>query len=283
MINGNIYYTSYIQRERHAIVDAAVQASVETLQVAQIASRLGETAVHLMDILQNVTVPDIRNHKVRFDQHQFDDRTPIAAVHPDEVVFVNPCDVKLNAKQRKSITTGFGQDNADQMFELQDYFASGIVNPVRIDSLHNIDVLAYTSSCPIPLTTVDGDMEMSTSPLVLINAVQPAHRDPTVLLHELTHVYQLHEYPVVMPGEDPDELYMEREFEAYHVEAEIVRGYQDAGQCDELIRRIGERQVKDVVFADDIRHLHRLSDDEPFAVTDRMIRALQQNGINMGQ
>lgn len=275
------YYTSYIQRERHAIVDRAVEASIETLRVPEIAHRLGKYVTSLMDILEHTTVPNVRDNKIRLDA-ACDSRVPIVPVHPDEVLYRNPCDVGFNAAQRLSLYGGFGDKTANLIIEQQQVFASQVDCPVRIESLNESNVLAYVTRCAWPLETTRGTMMLQSSPIVLIDANRPRRRDSTVLLHELTHVYQMHEYPIEMPEDDQYRLLVENELEAYHVEAEIIRGYQDAGQYDALISRaLSEGSLEFVLLTDEVRKAHQSSAKKPFEVTDKMLRALEENDIKL--
>lgn len=276
------YYTSYVTRERHAIVDGAVAASIETLRMPEVALRLGEYVADLTTILENVTVPNVHHNKIRFDG-KCDEKTPITAVHRREVTFCNPIEIGLHSRQRESLRDGFDTDTAEEIILGQQSYRRPTDPPVRIDSLADSGVLAYTSYCGSRLETDRGDMTVFSSPIVLIDANNPAHREPVVLLHELVHVLQLYEYPLAMPDDDQYRLYVERELEAYHVEAQIVKGYLDAGRYDDLVRRfVSESILQGAILVDDVCDMHQTNTENPFEANDRVLAALEANNINLG-
>ena len=138
------YYISYVARERHAIVDGTVAASIETLHMPEVALRLGEYVTDLTAILENVTVPNVHHNKIRLDGN-CDEKTPITAVHRDEVTFCNPIEIGLHSRQRESLRDGFAADTAEEIILGQQSYRCPADPPVRIDSLAESGVLAYTS------------------------------------------------------------------------------------------------------------------------------------------
>lgn len=276
------YYMSYVTRERHAIVDAAVASSIEALRMPEVALRLGEYASNLLVLLEEVTVPTIRDNKLRFDR-SCEEKTSIVAVHPNETVFYNPWEMNMHRRQQESLKVGFGEESAQLM--LEHYAENNILerDPVRINSLNEERSMACVETYAGKIGTNIGSITLYATPVMFIDANRPQRRLPNVVLHELTHMWQAYEYPVIMPEDDGERLLVEDELEAYYVEAEVIRGYKAAGRYDELVKLTrGEGIFNHVEFVDKVREMHQTNRENPFEANDRVLAALEANNINLG-
>lgn len=274
--NKPYFYTSYIQHERHALVDEAVEASLDALRIPEVAKELGEYAVILSDILQKVTVPNIRHNRVILGDG-CDDRTPIITVHPREVLFRNPCDMGFSAAQRQALIGGFGEEFADVIVASQENYTKSVEDAARIDSLRESGVLAYVHRCAWPLETTIGNINFQTAPIMMLDFHDKNNRKPPVVLHEAVHIHQLNEYPVEMPSDDPYRLLVEAELEAYNKEASIMRGLDAAGRRTDIGSDAGE----EALFIDEVRRRYQRNTENPFEANDLILEALEINSLRL--
>ena len=274
--NESIFYTSYIQHERHALVDEAVEASLEVLQIPEVVEQLGEYAMILTGILQKTIVPNIHHNKVILGD-DCDDRTPIIAAHPREVLFRNPCDMGFSAAQRQALIGGFGEEFADIIVASQQNYTKSVEDAARIDSLRESGVLAYVHRCAWPLETTIGRINFQTAPIMVLDFYDKNNRKPPVVLHESVHVHQLNEYPVEMPDDDSHRLLIESELEAYSKEASVMRGLDAAG----LRRDIGGDVGEEALFIDEVRRRYQYNTENPFEANDFILKALEINDLRL--
>lgn len=278
---NNPNYIPYSQQERHRVIDSVIETSVEALHIPEIAQRLGGRALNLSDILQRATVPNIHHGEVVPFHSQTDDQTEMIALHEDEVVSRRYRDMSFNATQKRTLVENYGPAIANEIITVQNQYFTTDEMSWPIASFDELGAAAHVFKSMLPKQTNHGTMMLKGRPLVVFNADRPKDRTPPFALHELTHVMQLHRRPIVEPDENIDQVHIEEELEAYHVSAQVIRGYQDAGHHEELQLSVGEAAQKWMLCIDDVRQSHQHNNDNPFEANDKVAAGLAAHRLSV--
>lgn len=270
----------YLQRERHRIVDETVGDCLEAIRVPQIAQSLGDYAVTLTRLLSDVTVPNVRHGELVMHADCFT-KTPILAVSVDERLHWLGRSLAMHEQQERAIYDAFHEETARLIVEHSWPRGEGIEDErLPIASIADRGSMAYVGYRTAPLETNLGEYVAFSSPVAFIDAWQPCHRAPNVLMHELTHIEQLYRRPLLTPDERFEDWVLENELETYHVEAQAMYGYHAAGQWGLLLEQTGPGERSLVALEiDTIRRRHMTNPDDPFWPTKAMKRILRQRNI----
>lgn len=270
----------YSQRERHRIVDETVQNCLEAIRVPQIAQSLGDYAVTLTTLLSDVTVPNVRHGELVMHADCFR-KTPILAVGVDERLHWLGRSLAMHEQQEHAIYDAFHEETARLIVE-QSWPRGAAIEDERlpIASIADRESMAYVGYRTASLETNLGEYTVFSSPVAFIDAWQPWHRAPTVLMHELMHIEQLYRRPLLTPDEQFEDWALENELETYHVEAQAMYGYHAAGQWGLLLEQTGPGDRSLVALEiDTIRQRHMTNPEDPFWPTRAMKRILRQRNI----
>ncbi|HET8884248.1 MAG TPA: hypothetical protein VFM68_02150 [Candidatus Saccharimonadales bacterium] len=277
---NNPNYIPYSQQERHRIIDTVIETSVEALQIPEIEKRLGSRAIDLSNILQHTTVPNIQHGEI-IPVHNQTDQTEMIALHSDEVVSRRYRDMSFNTTQEQTLVNNYGPKIANDIINVQKQYFDTDEDTMPLASFDQLGVAAHVFKATLPQQTNFGAMALKGRPLVVFNADRPNERSPSFALHELTHVLQLHRRPIIEPGEDGDQIHIEEELEAYHVSAQVIRGYQEAGRHVELQSSIDEAAQKWMLQIDDVRRSHQHNDTNPFEANDTVAAGLAAHHLSV--
>lgn len=278
---NNPNYTPYSQQERHQIIDATVESSISALRIPEVATRLGGRTLDLLNMLHNVTVPNIHHGTVHpLDTNE--NSVPVIALHPEEEVQRLYKDLSFDSTQKQSLTHYFGQRIANEIIQTSETLTNRQYdNTVTLESLQSLGVDAYVPSSGFRVQTIHGEMLIRNRPIVILNAANTKVRGPAFTLHELTHFRQIQTRPLIEPEEIDSEIHAEEELEAYHVSAEVIRGYQDAGMHDKLQDSMDEHVRIAMLQIDEIRQTHQNDTYNPFATNKKITAALAASQLSI--
>ena len=230
-----MYFTPTDTSERHAYVDHAISSSLEVLGNPDVVRQMGGSAVQFANILTRASVANIVNGEVQLPTDIDDEpyALPIVALHPDEQVVMSSAYDEQDTFQKKNTLREFKrweprQNTAGEIYE---QFINGSVSRRNrpLVSMYDITV-AMTGHIATLLSEQDLSSYFAKSPeksiaLVksrpcLILKINDNETDAIVdvIIHELVHVKQSEERPVmtIHSQKSADMLALRMELEAYH-------------------------------------------------------------------
>lgn len=280
MHQKELFHTSSLQRERHAVIDATVERTLDALAIPVVAQALGERAVQIENVLHSAIVPNIHHGRI-LSADVPGDRVAFIAAYRDEDLHIVSSDLRINDYQRDALYGGFHAESVDEMVDFY-------TDCHRTESSRKLQIalpshsVALVASFMTPLYLEDGGhIGLRSAPNVLLDAGQDAHRMPEVVSHEAYHVHQQHEYPIEGSWEHPLHAHEEDEHEAYSVESDMITvfrrlgryGFTQAGGSNDLLTM--------AEYVDTLRRRVQGKSKQPFKASRRLRRLLRQDGIEL--
>lgn len=269
-------YTPYTQQARHRAVESVLTSSAEALQIPDVARRLGHYTAVLVKIIDRATIPNIRNDEIVLDEYR-SDCVPIIAVHIGERVLRRSKDLTFNPSQKYVINKVYKSGIARDIFKYQEqHYRYG-------PELLEIPVLDEdTTIARVHIDHVENDdgtwpMRLYSRPLVQFNLDARQTLSPIVALHEFTHVIQINNKPI----ERAQNSRLPAELEAYHVAAQVIMGYHDAGRQDELLHHTSQNMLDTAIDVELMRNLHNgpITEPQPFAYSRELATDLAMDNL----
>lgn len=257
-------------REKQLSIQQLQYDSLETLHVPEVRARLGEYALRLNDVV-------VRSRYAPVDSDDFLDvketqpsLVPVVARHMGERAVLHARDSGMNAHQIEAL--GRDSDPAiarahaqslDRYFQMNN--SHGVLGEVNEWS----EIAAAGSNYRLR-----GDELTFGRPYVSMNmnARMNGRFSPVVFLHEATHILQREANPVRSADLFQHDN-IRNELEAYHISAQIILGYTDAGKQAELLAHTSTEMLDQTLRIEEVRARYQTSKD-PFTPSEAVVQGM---------
>lgn len=258
-------------KEKTEALQKLKEDSLRILSMPEVSRRLGDYTVHLKGAVERTAI-------VHADEDGFLDIStdnanaiPLVALHLGEVAYLHAEDSGMSEKQVTAVADTLGSEKAFMAArKLKKHFTDSKVH-AKLPVLEEDSGLAVTSAnywLPNEDTLVQG------RPYVAMNMEKRVngHLSPIVFLHELIHVLQKEQQPIT-PTNKFNRAKVRSELEAFHVAAQIIFGFKDAGRQLELLEHSSKDEMDRARQIESVRSQRQGSHD-PFEPTDAVVKGL---------
>lgn len=267
--------------QRHQIVRDNIEVSEQALRIPQVVKRLGHYAGTLNHALQHLTIPALEADGHLTVHERRSNLTPIVALHIGEVALRRSPDLMLNRIQQRHLRRNNAPYLAQQFAQLH---AGHIKTSVHSDDLplfHSPEISAFVySHCTQMSDQTDTTYFLRGRPVVALNIDTINPVSAPSLLHELTHVMQINRQPLLTAPSAGVTTVIKRELEAYHVSAQTIRGFYDAGELAALNEQLCPEEQLATIGIDNIRQRHQQGSSK-FHVTDALVEEMLDHGYGI--
>jgi hypothetical protein len=265
--------------QRHTMIQNTLRASAETLHIPEVARQLGAYTAALLRVQSHIETPPIINGVVALDGYR-SKAIPAVALHIGERVLRRPQDLLFDARQRYEINKEYKSGLARDIFAAFADHYSDTPAPEGEISFDHKNIAAFVDADIVEPEKDSWQVYMRGRPIMAFNldAEQPCTTVDTI--HEQTHLVQVLREPIsAIPFYRFDNC-LSRELEAYHVEAQVLRGCVAAGRIDDLVTNDVEYDnAKQALEIDAIRMHHHIAGAPLFAPSQQLIDDLHANNL----
>lgn len=273
--------STYTQSGRHAVIEKALQASSQALDIPELTARLGHYAADLKHVLLHAVAPPITpDGEVALEGYRRNS-TPVIALHIGEFALRRPNDLLFNTIQRRHIRRTFVPSTARAILEAQTTHYQNMSTPDDTPTFVSDEILAYVYGHIVEASNPSWRIYMRSQPIVALNLDAENPSSPVSTLHELVHVIQMNRRPVSQESFTSATVTIQRELEAYHISAQVILGYRDAGLQEELAQYASEDDQAAMLDIDEIRASHQPSSALSFRITEGLVQDLIDNNLQI--
>lgn len=243
--------------------------------------RLGRYAAELSHTLLNIVTPTIESSGIVALDGYRRNTIPAIALHIGEFALRKPQDLQFNTVQRRQIRRTFIPQTAKAILEAHTRHCRNSDTLDDTPIFQADDIRAFVYAWHVTVHNPQCEFFTRSQPIVALNIDAEAPTSPVNLLHELVHVNQFNRYPVSLSPFTSARAAVRRELEAYHISAQTIRGYHDAGRQTELLAYISEEDQTAMLDVDTLRAFHQPTSGLSFHPTDDLIRNLIDNDLQL--
>lgn len=297
-------FISSEQREYHQVIDRTIETTETVLRTDAMRRQLGEIAVrNLLFQVDKLFVPKVRHGDIMPQRRLDGDAIPIIAIKPDDSIVIDPGLAIPTALQQYYMEKYFSKYTSDErqsaayregtvrMIEKYAYSPAAKTaisyNPTARATVSRHAVLANMA---IPAMGEHQARWISSRPLVSIMYRDGMPRlSPATFLHELTHVNQIVQSPIVRYDTKEEEKTggYRNELEAYSVSALAIgalatMGYEpEPGEVVDFVVQDGVVYGGTAVKIDNLRRETNKNRKDKFFPNGTLRNTLEQQGLDI--